>query len=177
MQDFRSLDYLQKGNSKQRAAYQCLKQARIFEGLHAFDPILVGTIPIEIDLPNSDLDIICYYPSAAQVSTFRLLLLEQFAHYSNFTLQTGTTRQGAAIWVNFDLDSFEVEIFGQNIPVTEQHAYRHLCIEAALLEHYGADFRMAVLELKRRGVKTEPAFAQVLGLSGDPYEALLEVKL
>jgi hypothetical protein len=32
-----------------------------------------------------------------------------------------------------------------------------------------------VRALKRAGIKTEPAFAQVFGLSGDAYEALYEL--
>ncbi len=40
----------------------------------------------------------------------------------------------------------------------------------------GDAFRTAVMERRRGGLKTEPAFAAVLGLAGDPYSALLDVE-
>ena len=57
--DYVSIDYLRIGNDKQRLAYDVLTKNEIFINLHRFDPILVGTIPINIDIEDSDLDIIC----------------------------------------------------------------------------------------------------------------------
>jgi len=46
-------------------------------------------------------------------------------------------------------------------------------VERRLLAIGGDGFRRAVMAARRSGLKTEPAFAAVLGLDGDPYEALL----
>ena len=57
----------------------------------------------------------------------------------------------------------------------EQWGVRHFRIEERLLAP-NADLRRKVLELKRQGMKTEPAFAKVFGLPGDPYEAILRLE-
>lgn len=56
----------------------------------------------------------------------------------------------------------------------QQFAYRHLIIEYNLLNQYGEKFRQQIIELKRQGHKTEPAFGLALGLTGDPYMELLK---
>src|SRR5689334_10748050 len=52
------ISYLLKGNERQKAAYHALKKLRIFEDLAEYSPVLVGTIPIGIDIESSDLDIL-----------------------------------------------------------------------------------------------------------------------
>ena len=54
-----NIEYLLSGNHKQKTAYKILKEIDIFNILKSYNPILVGTIPINIDLDTSDLDIIC----------------------------------------------------------------------------------------------------------------------
>jgi len=59
MRDFRNVEYLEVGNERQKLAFYEIRQHLIFEILEKYNPILTGTIPIGIDLPESDLDIIC----------------------------------------------------------------------------------------------------------------------
>ena len=59
MIDFKDIGYLKNGNLRQQNAFDVLSELDIFEKLKEYNPILPGTIPIEIDLPKSDLDIIC----------------------------------------------------------------------------------------------------------------------
>lgn len=70
---------------------------------------------------------------------------------------------------------WEIELFCQKIATDHQWGVRHFRVQARLLA-LGPDLKEAVMRLKREGLKTEPAFAKVLLLSGDPYVALLELE-
>ncbi len=54
--DFASL---RDGNDRQRAAHGVLAELRIFEILAPYHAMLSGTIPLAIDIPESDLDVLC----------------------------------------------------------------------------------------------------------------------
>ena len=49
MHRFDDIAYLKNGSDKQRRVWQLLISHGIFEKLAPFDPLLTGTIPIEID--------------------------------------------------------------------------------------------------------------------------------
>lgn len=172
MIDFQDIIYLKDGNDRQKSAYQSLVKHHVLEKLAAFDPILTGTIPINIDIPESDLDIICYWED---IDEFIISVEKSFAKEENFSLRKETINERATVIANFWMDDFEVEIFGQNIPTVKQNAYKHLLIEYQILQEKGENFRKEIIALKQSGIKTEPAFAQLLGLAGDPYLSLLKL--
>ncbi|MCK9448133.1 MAG: DUF4269 domain-containing protein [Bacteroidales bacterium] len=170
--NFDSIDYLQHGNSRQQHAYAILTNNRIIAKLNQFDPILAGTIPLHIDIENSDLDIICCFQDKQE---FQKTITNNFSEEKSFTIKEKTTSGLEAIIATFVVDDFKIEIFGQNIPTKQQLAYRHLVIEHRLLNKHGDTFRQQIIELKRQGYKTEPAFAIALNLTGDPYTELLKL--
>jgi len=69
MINFLDISYLQLGNERQKKAYQVLTDNEIIEKLAPYHPILVGTIPINIDIENSDLDIIFEVSDKMNLST------------------------------------------------------------------------------------------------------------
>ncbi|WP_316764747.1 DUF4269 domain-containing protein [Pedobacter aquatilis] len=172
MINFLDISYLKTGTERQRKAYQVLTERAILENLAQYNPILTGTIPINIDIENSDLDIIC---SAQDDKKFENDLTYHFKHERGFNITKN--KKFNALKANFFIDDFEIEIFGQNIPTKQQNAYRHMLIEYKILQEKGEDFRMQIIELKKQGYKTEPAFTRLLNLQGDPYEALLRMQI
>ena len=169
MINFNSIDYLKYGNLKQQLAYDILTENHILKDLQEFDPVLVGTIPIDIDIENSDLDIICCWTNK---NNFVQVLTRLFTDKTDFKINLNEELN--CITANFTIGNFEIEIFGQNIPVRNQLGYRHMLIEYQLLVKHGSVFREKIIELKKQGFKTEPAFAFLLGLKGNPYEELLK---
>lgn len=168
--DFVNIEYLKIGSDRQRLAYNTLTKNEILAKLHQFDPIFVGTIPINIDIESSDLDIICYYKDK---NNFTKKLKNKFGNTKDFNIYEQNGQEQNAIVANFKIDGFEIEIFGQNIPTRKQNAYRHMIIENKILNERGESFRQKIIELKRKGHKTEPAFAIILELKGNAYTELL----
>ena len=50
-----------------------------------------------------------------------------------------------------------------------------MIVEYKLLKRLGETARQGIIELKRSGYKTEPAFAKLLRITGDPYDELLQI--
>ncbi|MGX7668686.1 DUF4269 domain-containing protein [Flavobacterium pedocola] len=170
MDKFDTLHYLADGNPLQQRSYEILTQHSIFETLKKYSPILIGTIPIDIAIENSDLDIACKWEDKTE---FIQTIANRFSKYPDFKIKEVFIENLETVVASFFTDGFEIEIFGQNLPVKEQMGYRHMIIENRILKEKDDNFRRSVIELKRNGMKTEPAFAYLLGLNGDPYQALL----
>lgn len=170
MIDFEDIGYLKIGTERQQLAYHVLTKHAILEKLAAFQPILTGTIPINIDIPSSDLDISCYWINKED---FIAQIQKSFAVEEEYQLRETSINGEETIIANFKIEGFEIELFGQHIPSKQQNAFRHLLIEQQILAEKGEEFRLEIINLKLQGYKTEPAFAQLLKLEGDPYLSLL----
>lgn len=171
--DFLRIDYLKSGNQRQKRAYEVLTDLAVIAKLERFSPILVGTIPINIDTETSDLDIICCYENKRQ---FISALVRHFGHEEKFNFTEKIIRNEDAVVARFLTPDFAVEIFGQDKPTYLQNGYLHMIVEHKILIEKGEDFRLQVVNLKKHGYKTEPAFAHLLNLNGDPYDELLMYK-
>ncbi|MGB8001695.1 MAG: DUF4269 domain-containing protein, partial [Anaerobacillus sp.] len=50
--------------------------------------------------------------------------------------------------------------------------YLHMMIEYELMQKL-PELKSKVLGLRKKGYKTEPAFCEILGITGDPYHGLI----
>lgn len=166
---FTSITYLQSGNDKQQKVYEVINKLNIMEDLALYSPVLCGTIPIRIDILHSDLDIVM---EVHNYDFFEQEIRSLYGSYEGFEMKKKNFKNILTIKVNFKFEGFEFELFAQPQPVRNQNAYKHMIVEHMLLMQH-PHIREEVIELKEQGVKTEPAFAQVLKIDGDPYEELI----
>ena len=171
--DFTNIEYLKKGSKRQQQAFEELTKLSIFQDLQRYHPILTGTIPIGIDLPESDLDIIC---ECSDHNEFAEVIKSLYSNKNNFEIRTSIWNELTSTIAKFRSGEFEIEIFGQDKPTQLQSAYRHMIVEHQILNSKDDEFRTKIIRLKQKGLKTEPAFAKVLGLNGDPYQELLKLE-
>lgn len=171
MIDFTNIEYLKEGNDRQRSTYIVLTELSLFEHLQEYKPILTGTIPIGIDIPKSDLDIICQCSNHLK---FAETLNSLYSDEKKYQIRTSKWNDLESTIATFHSGKFEIEIFGQDCPTENQSAYRHMIIEHKILNSKDDKFRADIIQMKKEGMKTEPAFARLLGLQGNPYEELLQ---
>lgn len=169
--NFLNLEYLKNGSEIQKRILQVLENHQIFQKLKTYNPILTGTFPIEINIEGSDLDIIL---ETDDFETLKKLLINEFKDQKQFSLNLIQIKEVESLICQFQLYEFPIEVFAQNKPTHRQNAYLHMIKEFEILEKEGEEFRRKIIELKELGLKTEPAFAQLLGLCGDPYLELLK---
>lgn len=152
---------------------------------------MVGTFPLGLLVAGSDLDIACSSPDldhfeailhaalrslGVTASSRRITLSDGLPHQQPDLPPASLPGSQLASVTSFALAGTPAEVFCQRAPVTEQHGFRHMIVEGRLLALGGPALRDLVLTRKRAGQKTEPAFAELLGLPGDPYQALLTLE-
>ena len=155
-----------------RRSYEAaLDECDVLEALAPFDPRIAGTPPLGLDLPGSDIDVLCFAPDA---HAFTDIVWHNFSNAPAFMAKQ-LVRAPRPVVASFEVTGWRIELYGEAIPVEQQRGWRHFAVEQRLLALGGDDLPVAVLALRGQGMKTEPAFAAALRLRGDPYLALLDL--
>ncbi|QWU16625.1 protein of unknown function [Paenibacillus sophorae] len=171
--DWKDLSYLKNGSPVQREVHALLKDLKLMNALADWDPVLAGTVPLGLQVPGSDLDILC---EVHDFGAFRDAVERCFGGAADYRCSSREVNGKPRIVARFTAGKWPVEIFGQPVPVRRQNGYIHMVVEARILGILGEGFRDRVRLLKADGIKTEPAFAQLLALEGDPYISLLQLE-
>ncbi|KKO90503.1 hypothetical protein AAW12_15565 [Sphingobacterium sp. Ag1] len=166
--NFKNIDYLKSGNDVQKKAYRLLTDYHITTLLDAYDPIVVGTIPIQLDVGGSDIDIIL---CVDDFDALEEMLSLNFSKHAHFRLRRPADR---VIVCRFTIEEQLFEIYATDEATEIQNGYLHMLKEHEIIQLRGGEFAEQVRQLKRSGIKTEPAFCQLLGIEGDAYTELLK---
>lgn len=174
--DLYSIDYLQNGSTRQQRAYASLRELDILSRLASFStdglgeaPALVGSLPLDLALDSSDIDIVVY---ATDLKSFGTVLKSEFGELEGFRSSRGIVLGVPTLMTEFIFSGETYEIFSQATLVPRQNAVIHLLVEERLLNLGGPEFRRQIVDERQLGAKTEIAFGNVLGLA-DPYRELL----
>jgi hypothetical protein len=166
---WKDTSYLASGSARQQAAHAAIHSLDVMKILADFDPLLVSTICTGVDIESSDLDIICHAPDLLYFSEY---LRQHFGAKEGYRGHYALDGKGERVVAQFLHDGFEFEIFGTPLPISEQRAWKHFEQTIRVIEIGGDGIRHAIRKLKEGGMKTEPAIAKLLGLIGDPFEAV-----
>jgi hypothetical protein len=154
-----------------RSYEEALAECDVLGALAQFDPRIAGTPPLGLDLPGSDIDVLCFAPDA---HAFIDTVWHNFSSARGFMAKQWV-RPPRPVVASFVVADWRIELYGEAIPVEQQRGWRHFAVERRLLALGGEDLPAAVLALRQQGMKTEPAFAAALRLDADPYLALLDL--
>ncbi|WP_167881155.1 DUF4269 domain-containing protein [Leptospira gomenensis] len=171
--NFSSPNFLKNGNLKQRKIWEEIKRHSIFDSISKYGPVFAGTVPLEIDIDESDVDILCSYKDSEE---FKLELGTSFSRFYDFEIEEKNFQNLATIITRFRIENFKYEIFAQPIPVESQMGFVHMIVEHRILTFAVPEFGEKIKDLKLRGRTTEQAFCDLLRIDEDPYEYLFELR-
>lgn len=157
---------------RRNAIWPRIEASSVLRSLRDYDATVAGSWPIGLALPGADVDVIC---QAASLDDFARACRMRYRHMPSYREEHADSDPPAHL-CRFQDQGLIFEVFGQDQPVREQRAYRHMLIEARLLHLGGARLRQAVLARKRQDLNTEAAFVDILGMVGNPFEALLQLE-
>lgn len=157
---------------KNNKVFNAISQLGILKELRAFKPEVIGTFPLGIQTQKSDVDIAL---ETSDLDKLEVKLKDLFDRYPDFAINRNVGGKFETIIVKFWFQDIRFEIFAQSQSVMQQDGFIHFQVEERILKMGTTDFRTEVIGKKKSGEKTEPAFAKILALVGDPYQALKNI--
>lgn len=148
-----------------------IRDLELLSKLAQYAPVVIGTPPLGIATEESDIDVACSCDDLAKFGRFVQL---EFGHFDEFEYASILGLSDPAVRATFTRYGWQFDLFCQTLDVEDQSGVRHFRVEKRILD-LRPSLRSVILHRKRQGKKTEPAFAEVLNLLGDPYSAMREL--
>jgi predicted metalloenzyme YecM len=153
--------------------WNAILASKVLKNFSEHNPLIAGTFPLEIDVENSDVDVLLFANNLEEVEA---KLKKVYGECLNFTYSISMVDGLDTLICNFTFQDVPFEIFAQARQPVRQNAYLHFLIEERLLNLGGAAFKKEIKRARLTGIKTEPAFAKILNIQDDPYKGLLELQ-
>jgi hypothetical protein len=96
----------------------------------AVDPHVIGTLPLGVAQPRSDIDIVC---CAVDHSEIAALLWEHFRDINGFTIYQWSAK-GRPLIARLEAHGWPFSVFVTADPIHEQSGWQHFEIERRLLD-------------------------------------------
>ncbi len=161
-----------------KAVVEMEKNKNLFYEVHnllntmsKYTPLVSGSVPLNIHNEKSDLDIIFSAQDLHRFADDLTCYAEKYSPEVTFKKLKGYE----SVIIRYTTENIKYECVAQYRPVYDIIANQHFLIESRLLNIAGSSARTAISQLKKAGIPTEPAFAQYFYISGEPYEALLNM--
>lgn len=154
--------------------FSAIEKLGVLSEFRSNNPIVSGTFPLGLNIATSDVDILM---ECTDLNQFKNILITRYSLEKNFAIKKLAAGGEPSIVAEFLYGDVKFEIFAQNMHPVLQSSNRHFLVEERLLKLGKEPLRNKVLALKNEGIKTEPAFAKVLKITGDPYHGLDQLRL
>ncbi|OYZ20087.1 MAG: hypothetical protein B7Y39_11215 [Bdellovibrio sp. 28-41-41] len=151
-----------------------VSELNLLEIFKDHQPFIAGTVPLAVDLPSADLDLLVSFTDVAE---FKDMCQQTFTMLPEFEISQSEISKIQYCLCRFDYRGIPVEIFCSLLSTFKQNGYLHFNSEEKILKYAPATWTQQILDLKGKGLKTEPAFAHLLQ-SGevDAYQYILDLQ-
>src|SRR5690606_26901372 len=128
--NFHNISYLKNGSPVQQNLYQILTSEKVFEKLNAFNPVLIGTFPLDITTPESDVDIACH---VVDVESFRKIMFSCFGQREAYCFKGEMVRKKVVRIATFKLEGGPLAVYGENARLPDGGGSKHRLTEVDIM--------------------------------------------
>lgn len=153
--------------------FKAITESKMLELLAIYNPLIVGSVPLGLGGPESDIDILL---CTSKLQSFENFVLNILSKKFELSLNKKHLQNHQSLIIQYNYLGINFELFVQEVSTTRQPAYRHFLAEERLLMLGGIKFYNKIKSLRENGLKTEAAFAKALGLEQDPYLELERIQ-